>query len=663
MKQSTIKSFAFFLIALFIVFEFFISYSYFQDSKENISKLIKDNIQEKIFNIKHFLEKNLQIHSINNVVTYLDNIVSVSEFIEDIHIYNNTQKLVYSTKRDNIEKSSAKVCANISAIMEEDIYKQQCFAFSIKLYDKLNPFYYSVYIYLNNHHINEIITSQIQRYSIIFFLFIIFYIFLSWYILKKYLIQPLNQLGTFAYYSVNEPSRFKIKELETIRYSLKNTFKRLKTEQEELYKISTQDPLSGLYNRLSLLEKINWLISKNKRTKKKFAIIFIDLDDFKNINDSKGHEFGDKILQKIANILLETVRKNDIVSRFGGDEFVIVLPEFKNETEISTILTRIQEQLHHPIESSGIKYYVTASMGIAIFPKDGEDASTLLKNADIAMYKAKEHGKNNYYFFTEELNQNIQEKMHIKKLIHEGLREHYFQLYYQPKVDISTGKIIACEALIRLIHPEEGIIPPNKFISIAEAHGMIIPLGTWIIQEATKQLKAWENTPLKDIKISINISGIQFQDENLFKHIQNAVEDIDPTKLDIELTESILLSDLDTKLETIKKIKQLGISFSLDDFGTGFSSLSYLKNIPFDTVKIDKSFIDDIDNEKDRSFVSIIIQISKNFNLEVVAEGVETKEQLEYLKKMDCDIYQGYYCSRPLPKNDFEQLIYHSKCT
>jgi diguanylate cyclase (GGDEF)-like protein len=348
---------------------------------------------------------------------------------------------------------------------------------------------------------------------------------------------------------------------------------------------------------------MNWLISKSQRDNSQFAVIFIDLDNFKNINDTRGHEFGDVVLQKVSSTILKAVRDNDIVARFGGDEFVVLIPNITNETPVIEVVQRIKKHLLTPIEHEGFSYIVTASIGIAFYPKDGKDASTLLKNADIAMYKSKELGRNKYHFFTEKLNDVIQEKMFIQRLMVDALEKGHFHLYYQPKVDITTKKIVSCEALIRLIDPHHGLIPPNKFISIAEENGFIVLLGKWILQEAAKQIKKWQNTPLANIQVSINVSSVQFQEKHFLEYLQEVAQEIDPRLLDLEITESVLMDNIEESLKTIDTIKNIGITFSLDDFGTGYSSLSYLKKIPFNTIKIDKSFIDDLENAQDKAFV------------------------------------------------------------
>ena len=662
MKSISIKSFAIAVVIVLFVVEAALFVNFYKDSKSNIASMVKESIQTKILTLRHFLERNMHIDNANSITAYLDNAVSTSKFINDIHIVTSDHKVIYATDRDKIEKHPNVSCISIVNIAQADVFSQRCYSFPLRLFKGLKPYYYQVYIYVDAPYLDSLLDEQIRRYLIYFLIFGVFFTLIVWFVFKVIVITPLEKLRQYAYYSTKPPQPFLISEIESIRYSLMMTFKRLKKEQEELYKLSTQDSLSGLYNRLSLFDKVNWLIAQSQREKKRFALVFIDLDDFKNINDTRGHDFGDKVLQQVSQMLLESVRENDIVARFGGDEFVVVLTDIEDDITIVNVLERIRQMFAKPIEIEGSSYSITASMGIAIYPKDGEDISTLLKNADIAMYTSKNEGKNTYHFFTESLNKLIEEKVHISKLMREGLQKGYFELYYQPKVEIETDRIVGCEALIRLHDPKGGIIPPDKFIPIAESDGFIVPLGEWIIEEATRQIQKWERSELKEIKVSINISGLQFHDANLFKTLQDGLALIKPENLDIELTESVLMRDFEEKVELIERIKGLGVSFSLDDFGTGYSSLSYLKKIPFDTIKIDKSFIDDLQKPKEGEFVRLIINIAKNLDLEVVAEGVETKEQLDLLKKMECDIYQGYLCSKPLPASEFEELFKSHKC-
>jgi len=662
MKNISIKLFTIIVMSLLFASGGYLFYKFFEDSKNVTGKLLEENVQVNLLNVKYFLDKNLKNNNINQIKAYLDNIVHSNEVIDDIHILDNNKKLLYATDRDDFAFHKGIQCIPISQIVDSNIFQQKCYSFSIKLFDDLTPYYFQSDVYLDKKYLDSLLKDKIVKYITLFFVNFIVLMIILWLIINKILVKPLEQLRQFAYYSTKVPSQFFIQELESIRYSLDLTFKRLKEEQKELFNLSTKDPLSGLYNRLSLAEKINWLISKSKRSHSQFALLFLDLDNFKNINDSRGHDFGDKVLKHVSKVLLSSVRDNDIVSRLGGDEFVIVLPDIDDNEAILEVIYRIRESLALPVVFDNYKYHITCSIGITIHPKDGESVTELLKNADIAMYKSKELGKNNFHFFTESLNKDIQEKIKIQRLMSNGLEEGHFQLFYQPKVDIRSNKIVGCEALIRLIDPISGLIPPNKFIHIAEENNFIIPLGEWIIEEGARQLKAWENTPLKDLKLSINVSGVQFKDGNLLNTLENAIDNIDKNKFEIELTESVLMSEFDEKLEMIHKFKELGLCLSLDDFGTGYSSLSYLKQIPFDTLKIDKSFIDDLQNTKEQSFVNMIVTIADELKLDVVAEGVENKEQLEYLKSIKCEQYQGYYCSKPLPIKEFEALFLEQHC-
>jgi len=659
MKSLSIKAFtlttsAFLLIGIILTF-----FNFYQHFKGSMADLLTNNIQTDILNLKHYLGKNLEPEHVNELVSHLDSITSSSHTIKNIQIVDNNGYVLYSTDRKI--KEHKEQCIPISNITTQHVFENRCYSFPIKLYKDLEPYYYHSDIFIDEEYMHNLLNKQTVKLLTYFIVLLFIFFILLWYTLKKVIVLPLEQLRQYAYYSSKLPNRFFIRELESVRYSLSITFQRLRNEQNELYKLSTKDQLSGLYNRMSLIEKIEWLISNKGRKEEHFAVIFLDLDNFKNINDSMGHDFGDRVLQNISQTLLGLVREHDIVSRLGGDEFVLVLSDLNSETRVVDVVERIKEKLSQPIIFEDIKYTLTASMGISIYPRDGKDVHTLLKNADIAMYKSKELGKNSYQFFTNKLNNMLQEKIHMQNLMVSALENGYFQLYYQPKTDVVTGKIDSCEALIRLIDPEEGLIPPDKFIPLAEDSNFIIKLGEWVIQESTRQIKAWQNTALKDIKISINISVKQFQDPYLLDHLMNYSQGMDRKLLDIELTESVFVTDFDTTYRAIEEIKDLGMTLSLDDFGTGYSSLSYLKQIPFDTIKIDKTFIDDLDADNDKSFVSMIIDIAKVLNFHVVAEGVETQEQLTYLQELECDYYQGYLCSKPLPAEEFEELIKSQK--
>lgn len=640
---------------LFVIFlEGIIFYSFYKNTNKNINTLLIHSTQSDVLSLQYYIQNNLQRKDNNEVVSHLNYIIANNPVIKYIYLFN--------TKKQTNSFQATHQCLPISKIATADLFTQSCYKFSTKIYDKGSaPKYYYIYISLDKKYIQSLLIKELHKHVLLFIIAILLFSSLFWILFLSYIIKPLEELRKYAYYNDKPPKYFFIQEIESIRHSMHLTFHRLKQEQQKLYDLSTRDQLSGLYNRLSLMEKLNWLISKTKRENGEFAIIFLDLDNFKNINDSKGHEFGDSILIHIAKTLLKITRDNDIVSRLGSDEFVIVLSEYEDENKIIEVTRRLQERLSDPFRINDEDYHVTASMGIAIYPKDGKNVKTLLKNADTAMYKSKELGKNNYQFFTDTINQIVQERIHIQKIIKDALQNNKFKLFYQPKVDIKTNKIIGCEALVRLIDPEKGIISPYKFIPIAEKSFTIIPLGDWILKEAVSQIQKWQKTPLKNLKISINLSDEQFKDSELLHKIETFTKNIDRSKLDIEFTESVLTQQFDERLNIIKNIKKLGISLFLDDFGTGYSSLSYLKDIPLDTLKINKSFIDNIKTKADLTFINMIIGIADDLNLDVVAKGVETLEQLQLLKAVNCEQYQGFLCSKPVCAKEFEEL-FNKKC-
>jgi diguanylate cyclase (GGDEF)-like protein len=661
MKHSlSIKLFSLVTILLLILGISFVFLNFYNHSKENIESLLTSNIQTNSLKLKHYLDTNLQDQNINQIKSHLDLLSNVNDSIENIYIYNEKRVPIYSSDR-NFDTYDSTNCIPIFEILNNDIFHNSCYTISTKFYKGLKPFYYSTHIYLSQTYLDSLFYDQTMELLFEYFITVILMFFITWLIISKVIKTPLEKLRQYAYYENKPPQPFYIQEIESIRYSLEMTFNRLHKEQQELYSLSTRDQLSGLYNKRSLIEKMDWLISEKSRKKEKFAVMFIDLDNFKTVNDSMGHNIGDKVLQEVSNQLLASVRKHDIVSRIGGDEFVVVLSQIDIDTRIIEVIERIRTTILTPILLQSIKYQITASMGIALYPKDGTDTNTLMRNADIAMYKSKELGKNIYHFFTDSYNVDIQQKVSIQNLLIEALENHYFELYYQPKVDIKTQKVSSCEALIRLIHPKKGLISPNEFISIAEENNFIVPLGYWVIEESVRQLKAWRNTPFQDIKVSINLSAKQFQDTQLISKLKEYTQDIDRSKLDIELTESVFVNSFDSQHTIINEIKKLGFSLSLDDFGTGYSSLSYLKNIPFNTLKIDKTFIDDLETEKGKEFVRMIINIAVSLGLEVVAEGVETEKQKAYLDSVNCKCYQGYLFSKPLPIEGFEMLLKSKK--
>ena len=423
---------------------------------------------------------------------------------------------------------------------------------------------------------------------------------------------------------------------------------------------ASHDSLTGLPNRSLLRDRIEQAIVKAQRDNHLVAVVFVDLDHFKLINDSLGHHVGDRLLLEVADRLLACVRGHDSVARQGGDEFVLVLTELHEENEILAIVSRLLEIISQPWMDEGQEYGLSCSVGISCYPQDGGDPDALLRCADAAMYKAKESGRSTYHFYTPELNLAISERLELENSLRHALEREEFRVYYQPRIDVASGRIIGAEALIRWDCPGKGIIPPDSFISIAEETGLIIPIGQWILEEACRQNSAWQRAGLAPINVSVNLSPIQFRHTGLVQSVASALAQagLDPAFLELELTESFVMHDAERINVAMKSLKTLGVDIAVDDFGTGYSSLSYLKRFPVDRLKVDKSFVRDIDSDPDdAAIVRAIITLGHALGLKVVAEGVETLAHLEFLRQHGCDELQGYYFSRPIPALEMEALL------
>mgnify|MGYP002639359788 FL=1 len=497
---------------------------------------------------------------------------------------------------------------------------------------------------------------------IFYFIFIpLLIIFMTWIVVRKFIVKPLEELRQFAYYQNSVPKAFLLRELEVIRYSMVETFSRLENEKKELYTVARTDLLSGLANRNALLEYMERLIASSKREKREFAVLFLDLDHFKSVNDALGHNVGDELLKKIASKIDTILRSPDFIARVGGDEFVIILQEYHSLLELTNVIDRIQKTLEETWLVQANPLHISSSIGIAFYPKDGEDIVSLMKNSDIAMYEAKKNGRAGYHFFTEELNQRVQDTIRLEQEMKYALINDEYELFYQPKVDINTGKIIAAEALIRWISPTKGMVGPDIFIPLAEEDGFILELGDWIFKKAVQQQILFKQKGI-DIKISINLSPKQLLVDDFAQHFMQFMKEtgVHFNFIDVEVTENLFLQHNNKNMEVLNTLHREGISISLDDFGTGYSSLSYLKDFPIDYLKIDKAFIDDFDHERGRIFIETIVKMGQTLNMKVIAEGVETQEQLEYLKSIACDQYQGYLCSRPMNVKDFEDFYLKS---
>ena len=433
-----------------------------------------------------------------------------------------------------------------------------------------------------------------------------------------------------------------------------------KVLEERVQFLAYYDALTGLPNRTLLQDRLSKALAGARRHREKVALVFLDLDRFKTINDSLGHSVGDLFLKEVAERLKKWAREQDTVARLGGDEFVVVLTALKDTTDAAVAASRIMNAMAEEFAVQGHVLTVTCSLGISIFPDHGTDNEALVKNADAAMYSAKEQGGNNFQFFTQDMNVQAVERLTLESSLRGALERRELFLEYQPQVDLATGKIIGAEALVRWRHPELGLIPPNRFIPIAEKSGMIIPVGEWVLRTACTQARQWQDEGLAPLPVAVNVSAIQFRQEEFWRVIRKVLDEtgLAPQYLELELTESLLLSTADAMLCLLQQLKDMGLKLSIDDFGTGYSSLSYLRHFPVYKLKIDRSFVQAMTADRDDAAITAtIINMAKSLDLKVIAEGVETEQQMLFLREHNCDEVQGYYFSKPLAAGDFAEKV------
>ena len=430
--------------------------------------------------------------------------------------------------------------------------------------------------------------------------------------------------------------------------------------QEHLHQLAHFDPLTSLPNRTLFYDRFSQALNYSKRHNKALAVMFIDLDHFKNINDTFGHRCGDQLLTLVSGRLSEIVRDCDTLARLGGDEFTLFLQDIDGRANVSVVVQKIYDLFETPFSLDEKDVFISCSIGIALYPYDGEKVDDLLKYADIAMYFAKEAGKNTFRYYESDMNQESGERLALETDLHHALVRGEFLLHYQPKLDIQSNRITGFEALIRWQHPKLGIISPINFIPLAEQSGIIVPISDWVLQQACCQAKIWQEQELGPFKMAVNLSAYHFKRHTVADSVQQALRfsGLDPSFLELELTESILIQNTQSTLDTLQELKQLGVSLAIDDFGTGYSSLSYLHRFPIDTLKIDRSFVIRIDDsEDDLAIVTAIIAMGRSLRMQVVAEGVETDRQLALLRGKGCQAIQGYLFSKPLSAEDLIPLL------
>ena len=428
----------------------------------------------------------------------------------------------------------------------------------------------------------------------------------------------------------------------------------------EISRLARHDALTGLPNRTLFYDRLTGAIASAQRHKHQLAVLFIDLDGFKHVNDSLGHGVGDQLLRLVANRLSSSVRSTDTVSRQGGDEFVVLLSEVHHREHVATTAAKIVAAMSGPHQVGKHELHVTPSIGIAMYPDDGDDAETLIKHADIAMYYAKDHGRNNFQFFTQEMNTRIVERQALERSLRGALARREFVLYYQPKVDLETGQMIGAEALIRWQHPVRGLVPPESFVPVAEDSGLIVPIGQWVLGEACRQAREWQAAGLQPVPVSVNISALEFRSKGFLDGVRRILREtgLDPRLLELELTESVLMEDVEATAAVLRELKAMGLRLAVDDFGTGYSSLSYLMQFPIDALKVDQSFVRDITrNHQGSPIITAVISMGKSLKHRVIAEGIETPEQVAFLQEQRCEEGQGFHFSRPLVADQFAALL------
>ena len=463
-----------------------------------------------------------------------------------------------------------------------------------------------------------------------------------------------SRRGTFVMIAVRDISARKRAEAEH-RHLVRE-----RALYAEISRLARQDTLTGLPNRVLLHDRLSLALASASRHGQKLGVVFLDLDRFKHVNDSLGHGTGDALLQSVAGRLTANVRRTDTVSRQGGDEFVILLSEVRRRDDLAMAAAKIMAAINAPHHVAGQELHVTASLGIAVYPDDGEEVETLIRHADIAMYHAKDHGRDNCQFFAPDMDARIAERRVLDESLRRALSCREFLLYYQPKIDLDTGTMMGAEALIRWRHPERGLVQPDGFIPMAEESGLIVPIGQWVLREACRQAREWQAAGLRPVPIAVNISALEFRSKGFLDGVRGILAEtgLDPHLLELELTESVLMESVTSTAEMLRELKAMGLRLAVDDFGTGYSSLSYLMDFPIDALKVDRSFVREITAERDTSpIITAVIAMGKSLKHRVVAEGVETERQLAFLQQQRCEEGQGFHFSRPLPADRFAALL------
>ena len=645
-----------FTVVILILSLFYIgSTAYYFNNQVAQHDMMKDNIYSTLSDLD-FLLSNNNCHNLMQSSVLLKRKLITNKYLNNISLYDKNKPIIY-TSRTFIDKP-----ASIPLTFDKgNIENFQHLKTIITCYPNGDKKEYDLIISLDSKKIKSLFNENLVKYFLVFVLYPTFIFTIIGYLISKFIFNPLHQLKQYTTeQGVIIPPYVKITELEELRISTVDAFEQLKEERKESYKLSRTDLLTGIGNNHYLNEQIQLLIDDTDISTQNFSVLSIDVDDFKSINNSLGLHAGDTVLIEIVRILKDILHYEDIITRVGVDVFVIIITSVNTEEKLERLINSISTNIHNDIIIDGTQLHTTVNIGIVKYPDDGVLLNDLLQRSNIALFKSKDLGKNKHVYFNNSMLKETLYLIELSKNMETALINNDYGLYYQPQVDIKMNKIVGAEALIRWNN--NGVqISPVEFIPVAEKTGFIIDLGWWIITTALKEKLAWEKQGI-DLTMSINIAAKQFADIDFYDNFKFYMQKfkVNPTQIVLEITEYIFLYEETSLLNTFNNLRELGVSISLDDFGTGYSSLSYIKNFPIDTIKIDKSFIDDYASEDGMVFLETIISMAINLEIDLVAEGVEEQEQLNFLSKRHCSKYQGYLCSKPLPAKEFLALYTES---
>ena len=658
MIQKTIRLNQLF-IALFIAFigSFYATfYVYFAQEQQNKSEILSHEIHFNLNEIGYYINHDLnRWEDIKDYQALLDRKAAQNHLIKNLYIGHGNQ-LLLSTKRNVQHLPNKPLHTEHEQISKTTLSSTTIHKHEFTAYINGQEKQLDLYLEPNQKAIASYFQTLKNEY--IFYLLVptLLIAVLIHAFISIMLLNPLKQLKTFA----KDPSKevgdhYRVKELQQIHQAIQTTHDTLQSEVAQQAKTARQDNLTGLSNRLGFQEYINTLI--HEQNKAPFSLLFIDLDNFKNVNDTLGHDLGDDLLVEIGTKLTEQ-NPYGLNARIGGDEFLMIIPHRADKYLVNHFVIPILDKIHNIQEIFGHPIAISSSIGIAQYPQDGRNHNELMKNADIALFEAKRHGKNRYWHYDNSLHLEVQERVQLENTLKKAMEYNELFVLYQPQTEVKSNTIVGVESLIRWQHPEMGLIPPFKFIPIAEQSGMIREIGDWVLETSIRQLQHWNSQGLT-LNMSVNVSSIQLRQPNFVQRVSEliAIYQISSSNLHLEITESVMMENYEQNKQTLEQLNQLGVKIALDDFGTGYSSMAYLRDFPIHILKIDKSFIDAIEDKDGAIFVKTIINMAQTLGLEIVSEGVEHESQRQLLQQMRCDVYQGYLCSRPINPHELAEKL------